>query len=294
MHLGTGMITKMLASPLRTGDMSGTVELHPEMRANDLLVADRAFCSFAHLCLLIERGVEAVLRVHQTFIVDFTPGRPYVFPHKGTGSKRKGLPRSRWIQQLGVSDQIVAWQKNTRGKPSWMSAEQFALLPMEITVRELRYAVTQKGFRSQEITLVTTLLDVRLYTLPALADLFRQRWEIETCFGHLKTTMKMDVLKCKTVDGVLRELHAFALVYNLVRQVMVEAANRQRVLVKRISFVDALRWLKEAALHEPLTTLVVNPDRPERYEPRVRKRRPKKYKLMTEPRRILKQPLAEQ
>lgn len=241
MHLGTGMITKMLASPLRTGDMSGAVELHPEMKAGDLLVADRAFCSFAHLCLLIERGVEAVLRVHQMLIVDFTPGRPYVNHHKGSGNKRKGLPRSRWIQQLGVSDQIVAWQKNSRGKPTWMSAEQFAVLPVEITVREIRYAVTQKGFRSKEITLVTTLLDAELYTLPALADLFRQRWEIETCFGHLKTTMKMDVLKCKTVDGVLRELHAFALVYNLVRQVMVEAANRQRVPVRRISFVDALR-----------------------------------------------------
>ena len=175
-----------------------------------------------------------------------------------------------------------------------MSEEQFALLPREITVREIRYTVAQKGFRSKEITLVTTLLDVELYSLPALADLFRQRWEIETNFGHIKTTMKMDVLKCKTVDGVLRELHAFALVYNLVRQVMVEAADRQDVPVGRISFIDALRWLKEAALHEPLSKLVVHPDRPDRYEPRVRQRRPKKYKPMTEPRKVLKQRLAGQ
>ena len=88
MHLGTGMITKMLASPLRTGDMSKMVELHPELKANDLLVGDRAFCSFAHLCLLIERGVEALLRINQNMIVDLTAGWPYVIPNRGTGSKR--------------------------------------------------------------------------------------------------------------------------------------------------------------------------------------------------------------
>jgi hypothetical protein len=70
----------------------------------------------------------------------------------------------------------------------------------------LRYAIHEKGFRPKQITLVTTLLDVERYPLSRLADQFRQRWEIETNFGHLKTTMKLDVLKCRTVDGVLREL----------------------------------------------------------------------------------------
>ena len=118
--------------------------------------------------------------------------------------------------------------------------------------------------------------------------------EIETNFGHVKTTMKMDVLKCKTVDGVLKELHVFALIYNLVRQVMVEAALRQNVPLTRISFIDALRWLKSAQPGDELSKLVVNPDRPDRYEPRVRKRRPKKYKLMKKPRWQLKQELARQ
>ena len=292
MHMGTGMITKMLTSPLRTGDMSNAAKLHPELHTGDLLVADRAFCSFPHLCMLIERGVEAVLRIHHQMIVDFTPDRPYVIPNKGTGSKRKGLPRSRWIRGLGISDQIVAWQKNPRGKPNWMSVEQFATLPNEITVRELRYSVHQKGFRTKQITLVTTLLDDAIYSLPELASLYHQRWEQETNFGYIKTTMKMDVLKCKTVEGVLRELHVFALVYNLVRQVMVEAAHRQKVPVRRISFIDALRWLKEVDRGELLDDLIINPDRPDRYQPRVRKRRSKNYKLMTEPRKILKQRLA--
>jgi len=133
----------------------------------------------------------------------------------------------------------------------------------------------EKGFRPTTITLVTTLLDSYRYTLSSLANILRQRWEIETNFGHIKTTMKMEVLKCQTVDGVLRELHVFALIYNMVRQVMLEAACRQRVDVRRISFIDALRWLQSAAPGDDLPKLVVNPNRPNRLEPRVRKRRPK-------------------
>lgn len=294
MHMGTGMITKMLTSPMRTGDMSNVVELHPELKAGDLFVADRAFCSFPHLCLLMERGVEAVLRIHHITIVNFTPGRPHAIPSRGKSSKRKGLPRSRWLRGLGVKDQVVVWLKNPNSKPRWMTTEHFDALPDEITVRELRYEVHQKGFRVKQVTLVTTLLNDEIYSLPEIAELYRRRWEQETNFGHVKTTMKMDVLKCKMVDGVLKELHVFALIYNLVRQVVIEAAVRQKVAVNRISFIDALRWLKSAQPGDDLTQLAVLPDRPNRYEPRVRKRRPKQYKLMKEPRKQLRQKLVEQ
>ncbi|MCG8586774.1 MAG: transposase, partial [Pirellulales bacterium] len=144
------------------------------------------------------------------------------------------------------------------------------------------------------ITLVTTLVDADRYPLSDLAEQFRQRWEIETNFGHLKTTMKMDVLKCRTVNGVLGELHVFALVYNLVRQVMLEAARRQDVDVRRISFIDALRWLQAASPGDDLPALVINPHRPGRIEPRVVKRRPKQYTLMNKPRRQLKKELESQ
>ena len=290
LHAGTGMITKMLAAPLRTHEMSKTVQLHPELRANDLLVADRGFCSYAHLALLLQRGVHGLLRIHQRTIVDFTPGRPYAHPGRGKTDRKQGMPRSRWLKKLGVTDQIVEWLKSTN-KPRWMSAEQFAALPASIVVRELRYAIYEKGFRPKEIMLVTTLLDSERYPLWDLASQFRQRWEIETNFGHLKTTMKMDVLKCKTVEGVLRELQVFALIYNLVRQVMLEAACHQGVDVRRISFIDALRWLQTAKPGNELPKLVVNPYRPNRIEPRVRKRRPKEYPLMNKPRRQLKKEL---
>jgi len=292
LHVGTGMITKMLAAPLRTHDMSKTAQLHPELQAGDVLVADCGFCSFAHLALLLQRGVHGVLRVHQRTIVDFTPGRAHVLPGKGKSDRKKGKPRSRWLRQLGATDQIVEWFKPTT-KPRWMSSEQFAALPASIVVRELRYSIHEKGFRPTEITLVTTLLDSERYSLSDLASLFCQRWQIETNFGHLKTTMNMDVLKCKTVDGVLKELQVFALVYNLVRQVMLEAASRQNVDLNRISFIDALRWLQTASPGDELPALVVNPHRPNRLEPRVRKRRPKPYPLMSKPRRQLKKELAD-
>jgi len=290
LHAGTGMITKMLAAPLRTHDMSKTVELHPELQANDLLVADRGFCSYVHLALLLQRGVHGLLRIHQRTIVDFTPGRAYAHPGWGKSNHKQGMPRSRWLKQLGATDQIVQWLKSTN-RPCWMSAEQFAALPDSILVRELRYSIHEKGFRPKEITLVTTLLDSQRYSLSGLASQFRQRWEIETNFGHLKTTMKMDVLKCKTVHGVLRELQVFALIYNLVRQVMLAAAGRQEVDVRRISFIDALRWLQTADPADELPKLVVNPYRPNRLEPRVRKRRPKEYLLMNKPRCQLKKEL---
>ena len=191
-----------------------------------------------------------------------------------------------------------SWQqvKNQRLSPviPVILQEQYESLPEEIEVRELRYQVHRKGYRVKQVTLLTTLLDADVFTLQELADLYRRRWEIETNFGHIKTTMKMDILKCETVDGVLRELHVFAIVYNLIRQVMISAAHRQKVAVNRISFIDALRWLQNAQEADELTNLVVLPLRPYRYEPRVRKRRPKKYKLMTKPRNELKQELASQ
>jgi hypothetical protein len=125
------------------------------------------------------------------------------------------------------------------------------------------------------------------------------RWQIETNFRHLKNTMEMDELKCQTVDGVMRELMIFVLVYNLIRAAMVMAADRQGVDPDRISFIDTARWLrsqctppKKKRLSE--FDLVVNPARPDRWNPRVIKRRIKEYDLMNKPRREYAEPIAEQ
>ena len=289
-HAGTGLLLGILAAPLRTHEMAYIEFLHSILQLGDILVADRGFCSFAHLALLVGRGAHAVLRMHQRQIVDFTPNRPYAHPKDKAA--RKGLPRSRWMRQFGVTDQLVEWFKPLQ-KPRWMTQEKFAALPESLILREIRYSVGRAGFRTETVTLVTTLLDPELYTVEALADLYGARWRVEQNLRHLKQTMKMDVLKCTTVEGVLKELTVYAIVYNLVRVVMMEAATRQGVDIERISFIDALRWLCELKTDD-LPQLVVNPARPGRFEPRVRKRRPKEYPLMKKPRSELRKRLIEQ
>jgi hypothetical protein len=255
-----------------------------------VLVGDRGFCSYPHLALLLGRGVHAVLRVHQKQIVDFTPGRPHTPPREKKGPA--GRPRSRWLRSLGAFDQVVEWFK-PEACPAWMDAERFAGLPEAIPVRELRYVVSQRGFRTRSVTLVTTLLDAAAYPPEALAELYGTRWRVEQYLRDLKQSMKMEILRCKTVDGVLKELMVYGIVYNLVRSVMGEAARRQRVAPERVSFLDALRWLLEARPGEAMPRLVVNPSRPGRFEPRVRKRRPKEFPVMKKPRQELRKELAE-
>ena len=289
-HFGSGLFQKVIAAPLRTHDMSGAAQLHPELEAGDVVLGDRGLCSFAHLSLLVSRSVHAILRVHQRVLVDFTLKRPFAMPSGGKSENKKGLPRSRQIQKLGPLDQIVEWFRPV-ACPAWLSAEAFAALPEVLRVRELQYTVARKGFRVKTVSLVTTLLDPKVYTAERLAEAYGLRWTIETSFGHIKTTMKMDVLRCQTVRGILKELTMFLLVYNLVRMTMVEAAQQQGVPVDRISFIDTLRWLATTQHPEILPVLNLVPLRPGRYEPRCRKRRPKKYPLMQKPRAMLKQVL---
>lgn len=285
-HAASGLVQQLLIAPLRTHDMSLVAKLLVYFISGDLVVSDRGLSSYAHFALIWQRGVFALARAHQKLIVDFTPHRPHVRRSKRTRAE-KGLPYSRWVRRLGEQDQIVEWFRPTLC-PNWLTAIQFTLLPKSLMVRELRYAIKRSGFRVREMTLVTTLLDAERYPAAELAALYQRRWQIETDFAHLKTTLGMDVLKCKTVAGVEKEATMFVLVYNLVRMVMREAAQRQDVDVERISFIDALRWLLAATPDCELHDLVVNPCRQGRYEPRVRKRRPKQFPVMQHPRAELR------
>ena len=139
------------------------------------------------------------------------------------------------------------------------------------------------------LTIVTTLLDPKQYPAADLFALRLRRWDVETDIRHLKTTMGMEVLHCKTVEGVQKELWMFLLIYNLVRAVMVAAAQRQKVAVSRISFASALAWMRCARRGDSLPRLALIPYRPNRFEPRVIKRRPKPYDLMVRPRNIMRE-----
>ena len=303
-HMGLGLPWDFRIGPGTAGERRHLEDMLPELPDDALVVADAGFSgydlyrrlpgakrsfllrvgSYAHLALCQERGLHGLFRAHQRQIVSFRPGRRH---------GAKGRPTSRWLRRLGRRDQRVEYFK-PKGRPEWMTAQQYAALPASIVVRELRYEVGRPGRRMRVVTLVTTLLDPQAYPAAELARLYGQRWGVETDLRHLKQTMKMEVLHCQTVAGVQKELAVFALVYNLVRRVMEEAGRRQRVEVDRVSFVDALRWLRAARPGDQLPALVVNPHRPGRVQPRVRKRRPKQYPLMTRPRAELRKALLKQ
>jgi hypothetical protein len=283
----TGLLLELLSAPLRTHDMSRAEAVHPDLCEGDILVGDRAFCSYAHLALLAARKVLGVFRAHQRQIIDFRPRR------RTAKKGEKGRPTSRWLKRLGRHDQLVEYPKPAQ-RPKWMTADAYAALPDTLVVRELRYTIQVAGCRTRHVTLATTLLDPIAYPAWAIAELYCQRWKIETNFRHLKQSLHMDVLHCQTVEGVQKELGMYALVYNLVRCVMLEAARTQDVPVERISFIDAVRWLAEACNNPVLPLrLRVNRHRPDRCEPRVVKRRPKEYSRMTKPRAVLRKRLSE-
>jgi hypothetical protein len=277
----TGLVVEMLCFPLFTHDMGKVCQLHPLLSAGDLLVGDRGFCSFAHLALLHLRAVAGLFRMHQRQIVDFRPHRR----HGG-----KGRPKSRFVKRLGKWDQVVDWLK-PKSLPGWMTKQQYAALPASVRVREIRYRIPRKGQRTLCVTIATTLLDPVLYPKDEIARLYNLRWVVETHFAELKTTLRMRRVKCRTEDGVRKELAVYCLVYNLVHAVMLEAARRQRVTPDRISFLDAARWLQNAEPGEELPDLVVNPRRPDRHEPRVIKDLQDTYRKMTKPRSELRKAL---
>jgi Transposase DDE domain len=249
----TGYLRRTILAPLATHDLAHAAITHDAMRTGDLLLGDRAFGSFAHLALLRRRGLHGLFRLHQRRPTSLAP------------------------------DRLVSYPKPTQ-RPSWMTAEAYAELPDTVTVREVRVRVRTPGRRVRRLVLVTTLQDRVTYPARDLAKLYEQRWRVEVDLRHLKITLGLDVLKSRTVAGVRKEVLLFGIAYNLVRRVMQAAARRQRVPADRISFVDAVRWLVAARPGEELTDLDVVPERPDRTQPRARKRRPKNYPLLNRPR----------
>ena len=256
LDLATGIFVRVLAQPLYTHEFATVSGVHDFLRAGDILLGDRGFSSYVHLALLWTRDVYGCFRLHQ---------------------KRK-------YKSMGLQQ----WRKPEKC-PTWMDLIAFALLPATLQVRLVKHQITRPGYRTKDLVIVTTLLDEQAWPDEKIAELYGCRWRIETCFDHLKTTMKMNVLKCQTVDGVLKELAVYLLVYNLVWLAMLRAAERQQVDVWRISLIDAVRYLAASWFGTGgVEKLIVNPVRTGRYEPRVIRRRMKAYDQMKRPRAELK------
>jgi hypothetical protein len=209
--------------------------------------------------------------------------------------------------RLGREDHAVRWQRG-RNRRAWMSREAFAALPRSIAMRELRVRVDKRGFRTKVFVVVTSLLDAEAYRPRELAGLYRQRWHAELDIRSIKQTLKMDVLRCKTPAMVGKEVFAHLLAYNLVRGVMAEAASRHGEEPRRLSLQGAWQVLegfrgelararegREAALRDEMLLTIAGErvgDRPDRYEPRARKRREKMYPRLQVPRREARRRLA--
>jgi len=276
--LATGAVLDAAVGP-RKGKLSGESALlrglHGRLSRGDILLGDRCFCSYFEVALLSGQGVDVVMRQHENRPVDFRSGR-----------------------RLGHDDHLVVWSKPQRA--SWMGAETYAAIPETVTIRELRVRVAQRGFRTRALIVMTTLLGAGEFPHDELATLYRARWHAELDTRSLKQTLKMDVLRCKTPEMVRKEIWAHLLVANLVRGVMAEAAREHGVLPRELSFQGARQTiqgfrtelshagsadgevLREVALQAIASHRVG--DRPDRVEPRVRKRRPKNYPLMHTPR----------
>jgi hypothetical protein len=276
--LASGALLQWVEGTLKEHDGRLLQKLLAVFQKGDVALADRGFSSFASLATLLARGVDAVMRVHHFRKLDWRTGR-----------------------RMGRRDRLVTWQKGQLQGKLW-TPKQWAQLPEAITVRLVEIVVAVPGFRTQKVVLVTTLLDAQTYSAEALGQLYFRRWAVELFFRDIKTTLGLDVLRCRTPAMVRKEIVMHALAYNLIRALMQDIAQSYQMELARLSFkgtMDALRqWreLFETAKGQPRTTCKQRRffyrsiahdlllDRPDRSEPRAVIRRPKNFRLLTKPR----------
>lgn len=241
------------------------------LQVGDLLLGDAYYASYFLLCALKERGIEAVFEQH--------------------GGRQRCTDFRRGVR-LGARDHLIELSKPKR-KPDWMTTEQYAQAPETLTVREL--ATTGK-------ILVTTFLCPKQTPKAALKALYRERWHVELTLRHIKTTLGMETLSCKTPEMAKKEIWVYLLAYNLIRLLMAQAATLFERLPRTLSFKHTLQlWIawghyspgtdSDASLHD-LFVLIAEQrvgDRPGRIEPRTIKRRPKPYPLLMQPRAIMRE-----
>lgn len=274
MSLATGVVLRYVADRLGFHEQNLFHRLHPSFQRGDIALGDRGFCSFGTMALLLKEGVDSVFRIHQRRKIDFRKGR-----------------------RLGPRDHVVEWVRSSW--PQWLSLD--AELPLTLQVRELYVEIRVRGFRTRNVTLATTLLDSSEYSAEALAELYLRRWSMELWLRDVKITLGMDILRTQTPERVRAELAMFLIGYNLVRAVMLDAAHTRQVALDRVSFKSALSrvrlwcqrytegdtvgsWLAQYPSILDDLARDLNPFRPNRVEPRAKKRRPKEYDLLNRPR----------
>jgi len=287
MSLASAMVCGMAMGPYsgkETGELALMRQLLDQLDDQDIFLADRYFCSYFMIVLLLARGVDVVSRLHH--------------------ARKEDTYR---IKRLGKGDYLVEWPRPD--KPDWMDQETYDQMPESLTLRQLDVQVQQPGFRVESFVVVTTLTDTKAYPKEDIAELYHQRWLVELDIRSIKCTMGMDVLRCKTPAMVRKEIWTCLLAYNLIRRTMLQAAKDTALSPRQLSFTHAMQtmlasWGQMPTLDDEMINTMIEDqiggltdqrvgDRPDRYEPRAVKRRPKPHRLLTMPREEAREQLRQ-
>ncbi len=287
LSLATACVMDLAVGPYAGKETAETALLRKllhSLRAGDVAVADRFYCSFMMIALLLGRGVNVCARLHQRRHTDFRRGK-----------------------HLGKYDHVIEWTRPA--KPSWMDDDTYASIPETLSLREIRFNVFQPGRRVRKLTIVTTLLDEEAFTSEEIALLYGYRWNSELDIRSIKQSLHMDHMRAHTPGMIRKELWTTLLAYNLVRTTAASAALLHELQPRQISFTGTCQHLLKswvlltAGNLAPRTALnlcqtllerisqVIVADRPGRIEPRVLKRRRHRYPLMRKPRPALRKQL---
>lgn len=280
-HAGAGTIVGEVHGDYHNSELRLLHQVSAGLSSQDIVVYDRAAGHYPGVALLQSRGVDLISRVH-TRRIDWRCGKP-----------------------LGPDDRLVDWPRSRHPAP-YLSAAEWEQMPPTVKVRLLRVRVRPKGFRSRELVLVTTLLDPAAYPAEQIIRAYLRRWRLEMCLDDLKTTLGLEHLRCLSPAMIERELLMMLTVHNLIRCIIAEAALEHTVPLDRLSFTGTLHSLRQfcsACAHarsshhrralwaRMLATIAADtlPLRPDRWEPRAVKRRPKSYAPLNRPRHLYRE-----
>jgi len=271
--LHSGRLISFFTDSWKAGDLTLARPLLKALRAGQVLLGDRAYCSWHFLVLLRRRKVDFVIRLHQ----------------------------ARVLNSRSLSSWWEGWAKGQR-RPG-LSQNSWEKLPSELLVRLVRFRIQARGFRPKSVIVVTSLLDQTAFPDSAIQELYLRRWQIELHYRQIKISLCLDVLRGLTPAVIERELWMHAIAYNLIRALMLEAGISHGVPVERLSFkgtIDALQAWADHALSRSrfrrqarllLLARIASdlvPFRPGRSEPRAKKRRPKCFNLLNRPRHLMR------
>lgn len=279
----SGAVLDMAIGPWQESELNLCYGLFKHLKRNDILMGDRFYGTYRIFSELVNRHCDGVFRLHNS---------------------REQWTDFRRGKRLGVNERLITWYRPSRMKG--LTKDQVQAYPDCLTLRVIRYYTNRPGFRSQCVYLSTTLLDAVIYPLESLAGLYGDRWSVELRLHDVKTTLRMDICRGKSTDIVLKEIYMHLLAYNLIRALMYQASETHHRFLHQISFAGTIQrvdvflpylWLfrrspKGKQLSLILLAFIAHdkiPCRPKRREPRVLKRRPKGYGLLTKPRQEFKE-----